>query len=147
MERLTIQSGQDRIKKWTRDEIMNVLLQLQKYEDTGLSPEEIEALKAENSALTERLKKYVELPCKVGDTVWINYLYEGQYENKRIFEQGEVDSILYYCTHKSTVPQIEIIVSSNECCLSCSPNDDRIWWDIKTKEVAEAHLKELEKSK
>ena len=32
--------------------------------------EEIELLKAENAALRERLEKAVELPCRVGDTIY-----------------------------------------------------------------------------
>ena len=57
---------------------------LEKYEDTELTPELIEAmrghnselinqnadLQAENAALKARLDKAVELPCKVGDTVY-----------------------------------------------------------------------------
>jgi len=58
---------------------------LEKYEDTELTPELIEAmrghnselinqnadLQAENAALKARLDKAVELPCKVGDTVYV----------------------------------------------------------------------------
>lgn len=40
------------------------------YEDTGLTPDEIKHLQTENAALKARLSKAVELPCKVGDTVW-----------------------------------------------------------------------------
>ncbi|WMI81923.1 hypothetical protein [Anaerotignum sp. MB30-C6] len=41
------------------------------YEDTGITPDEINQLKAENAALKARLDKAVELPCKFGDTVYV----------------------------------------------------------------------------
>lgn len=48
-----------------------IISKLTEYEDTGLSPDEVNELKAENAALRERLNKAVELPVKVGDTVYL----------------------------------------------------------------------------
>lgn len=38
---------------------------------------ENERLKAENAALCERLGKAVELPCKIGDKVYMPWVYDG----------------------------------------------------------------------
>ena len=37
----------------------------------------IEILKAENASLRERLEKAVELPCKIGDKVYMPWVYDG----------------------------------------------------------------------
>ena len=47
-----------------------IISKLTEYEDTGLSPNEIERLKSENAALRERLEKAVELPCIEPMTTW-----------------------------------------------------------------------------
>lgn len=47
-----------------------IISKLTEYEDTGLSPDEVNALKSENAAMRERLEKAVELPCEVGSTVY-----------------------------------------------------------------------------
>lgn len=118
---------------------------IQNCNGTDTPAAKLDRLKAENERLKKQLENAVALPCKVGDTVWINYLYEGQYENEKIFEKGCVDSILYYKNiSNGNFEQIEIIISSDNCCLKCTPNDARIWWYISTKEAAEARLKELE---
>ena len=52
-----------------------IISKLTEYEDTGLSPNEIERLKSENAALRERLEKAVELPCKIGDRFYIVEYY------------------------------------------------------------------------
>lgn len=49
--------------------ILESFERLAAYEETGLAPEEIAALKA-------RLDNAIELPCKVGDTV---YIYEREF--------------------------------------------------------------------
>lgn len=53
-----------------------IISRLTEYEDTGLSPDEVNALKAENAALRERLSRAVELPCKIGDKVYMPYVYD-----------------------------------------------------------------------
>ena len=40
-----------------------IISKLTEYEDTGLSPDEVNALKSENAALRERLERSIELPC------------------------------------------------------------------------------------
>lgn len=45
--------------------------------DVGHAKAEIERLKAENAALRERLSKAVELPCKIGDKVYMPWVYDG----------------------------------------------------------------------
>lgn len=47
-----------------------IISKLTEYEDTGLSPNEVNELKSENAALRERLEKAVELPCKIGDIMY-----------------------------------------------------------------------------
>lgn len=54
-------------KPTTNEEKM--LLAIKLYSEAGA--EEIKRLEAENAALRERLEKAVELPVKVGDTVWL----------------------------------------------------------------------------
>ena len=39
--------------------------------------EEVKSLEAENAALRERLEKAVELPCKIGDKVYMPWVYDG----------------------------------------------------------------------
>ncbi|WMI81825.1 hypothetical protein [Anaerotignum sp. MB30-C6] len=51
--------------------ILDCFEQLAKYEDKGLTPDEIKQLQTENASLRARLDKAVELPCKVGDTVYM----------------------------------------------------------------------------
>ena len=45
--------------------------------DIGHAKAEIERLKSENAALCERLGKAVELPCKIGDKVYMPWVYDG----------------------------------------------------------------------
>ncbi len=65
----------------------------------------ISSLQAENAALRERLDKAVELPCKVGDTVW--WVHEAE-TNKFEIQEGNVVSlsidntgVWVYCRYKS----------------------------------------------
>lgn len=75
MERLT-----DKFKcKYNTGKIVNahnvskqqVIDKLSEYEDTGVTPQKVEELIKENAELKARLEKSVELPCKVGDTVYV----------------------------------------------------------------------------
>lgn len=63
----TIHNDMDCHGDYVMDESVD---RLADYEDTGLSPEEVEDLQAENARLTERLKNAVKLPCKVGESIW-----------------------------------------------------------------------------
>lgn len=54
-----------------------IISRLTEYEDTGLYPDEINALKAENAALRERLEKAVELPAKVGEKIYMPWEWDG----------------------------------------------------------------------
>lgn len=66
----------------------------------------IKRLKAENAALRERLKKSVELPCKVGDKLFVVMpeLYGNQIiealVNQIIFNHGETQILVYYDIHQ-----------------------------------------------
>lgn len=57
-----------------------IISKLTEYEDTGLSPNEIERLKSENAALRERLSHSLELP----------------YMEQTVSRNGTEDTILYY---------------------------------------------------
>lgn len=46
----------------------------------------IDHLESENAALRERLEKAVELPCKVGDTVWF-------FDSDRILKKGKISML------------------------------------------------------
>ena len=99
--------------------------QLQEYENTGLTPQEVELyvkcqgklidkewlkLRKENAELKSRLEKSVELPCKVGDKVYIigkcgdfppridGSLYD--------FDGSHGDATGYYCPYEDECPHI-----------------------------------------
>lgn len=56
-------------------------------------------LKAENAALRARLEKAVELPCKVGDTVYEKGMYEGDVYEHRIRKiVFDAEKIAFDCT-------------------------------------------------
>lgn len=57
-----------------------IISKLTEYEDTGLSPNEIERLKSENAALRERFSHSLELP----------------YMEQTVSRNGTEDTILYY---------------------------------------------------
>lgn len=74
-----------------------IISKLTEYEDTGLSPNEIERLKSENASLRERLEKAVELPCELGSHLFtIEKRYEFitygavQYSVENIYCAGEI---------------------------------------------------------
>ena len=59
----------------------------------------IQRLKAENAALRERLNKAVELPCKVGDTVYEKGMYEEDVYEHRIRKIiFDAEKISFDCT-------------------------------------------------
>lgn len=134
-----------------------ITVQLANYEDTGLSPPEIKELqvsdkskeqssinyynetrelRAENAKLTEQLKNAVQLPCKVGDTVY--WLYSkgatGWYNDIRVCKVSSISISEHY-----------IEIHSERTSL----NDTNFWGRIGdnvflTKESAEARLEELQ---
>ena len=60
---------------------------------------EIQKLQAENAELRERLEKAVELPCKVGDTVYEKGMYEGDVYKHRIRKIiFDAEKISFDCT-------------------------------------------------
>lgn len=72
--------------------------------------EKINALKKENAALRERLDKAVELPCKVGDIIYIiTFVYNGKHVTRDNFadcwsygmEEVEVteNNLFIMCSH------------------------------------------------
>lgn len=59
----------------------------------------IEKLQAENAELRARLEKAVELPCKVGDTVYEKGMYEGDVYEHRIRKIiFDAEKISFDCT-------------------------------------------------
>ena len=57
-----------------------IISKLTEYEDTGLSPDEVNELKAENAALRERLAHSLDLP----------------YMEQTVSQYGTEDTVLYY---------------------------------------------------
>ena len=45
--------------------------------------DELEAVRQENEELKAKLKKSVELPCKIGDVVYTNITHSGDYERAK----------------------------------------------------------------
>lgn len=82
-----------------------IISKLTEYEDTGLSPNEIERLKSENAALRERLKKAVELKVKVGDTIYMPWIWNGNSGIAGLIVreiQTVGDGVTYYITSFTT---------------------------------------------
>jgi len=127
MERLTYRTGfPDKVKYVSAKLMYDFLLEMSTqdvekfgdivnalggYEDTGLTPYEINQLQAENVALKARLDKAVELPCKVGDKVkvrcdtWGNVWNYVTIDNGK-FLVGEIVSITK--TRKQTLIKIQV---------------------------------------
>ena len=93
------------------------------------SLEAIEALKAENAALRERLEKAVELPCKIGDILYtITITFSDSYEGDTI-------------VHRNGISLSETVVNEKNIWRMCELV--RIGKAFFSKEEAEARLKEL----
>lgn len=101
------------LTKYTEvDEILN---RLAAYEDTGLTPEEIETLQewhdfrdSEDCISADRLRALAEadrdgrcvvLPCKVGDTVWVNFSVAGSYLREK--DKPYACTVLFVCLNQS----------------------------------------------
>lgn len=93
------------------------------------------------------LKNSVQLPCKVGDTVWVCFTYYGKDETEDICEKGTVDSIMYFNDFKryadNCKPQLTYIVSGNSFCIKCSWEDERVFIGENAKAEAKKRLLEL----
>lgn len=102
--------------------------QLQEYENTGLTPAEIEQLQKENAELKARLEKSVELPCRVGDKV-----YRKSRFSDTIVEAIVTDIIInrFGITYKAKIQISEFHFNDNELCKTV----------FLTKEEAEQALK------
>lgn len=119
-------------KPTTNEEKM--LLAIKLYSEAGA--EEIKRLEAENAALRERLNKAVELPAKIGDTVYKVYdkcdghdcPYNGDYGQWRCHYEGE----------RRCKPFIKI----KQFCYSDIPFVNKTVFV--SREAAEARLKELQ---
>lgn len=105
------------------------------YESTGLSPEEIEAMKDENAALTKRLKNAGLPPCEFGDTIYV--IHNGE------VVKGTISMLMFLSTKKW---KIRISYTTNR---GYKTVFDRFYEDINknviftTQKAAEARLKEL----
>lgn len=92
------------------------------------SLEAIEALKAENAVLRERLSKAVELPCKVGDTVY--EIIDGEIRETEVI-QLKIDNMGLWITIRMGFGVSTVLFNKVA----------RIYL---TREAAEARLKELQ---
>lgn len=117
---------QDEIIKEYKDKIENGELM------STVQSEQYEQLKAENAELRARLDNAVELPCKVGDTVYcIRDLGLGDH---RITEQT-VSEIVFYYNNRMRIRTSFGLFDYEEWTFNVGCFTDR--------EAAEAHLKEL----
>lgn len=98
-------------------------------------------LEAENAELKARLEKSVELPCKVGDTVWITEIIGIKDHSNGLpilgIRQGTVEEIEFNRNN-------EIWVRAFFGILYCCRKVEDFYF---TKEAAEARIKELEPQK
>lgn len=105
MERLTIRNSDGTVSQPTSATIEDVFYRLAAYEDTGLMPEDIKAVREREDGLAQLLAqvscncavtytrlrelaqadkegRLVVLPCKVGDTVY--FVFEGKVHDVRV---------------------------------------------------------------
>ena len=94
----------------------------------------IERLRAENAALRERLEKAVELPCKVGDTVYL-ISQTARCPHGEVIEAKVTDFIGFSDGYRFTAKGKTEWFSFNKSDIGV--------WAFTTREVAEARLAEL----
>jgi hypothetical protein len=101
--------------------------------------DEIYRLRAENAALRERLKKAVELPCKIGDEV---YEVHGKCDGKNCPYNGYYGQ--WRCSYGGKT-NCNPFITVNKFCYSDIPRVGKTIFV--TKEAAEARLAELKGGK
>ena len=100
----------------------------------------IETLKAENAALRERLEKAVELPVKVGDTVWlVGYIHVSADAHLQCIEAKITDLMMMK-------DLVRYGAQEGDWCHEFT-NDAIGEWVFMTREAAEACLVELKGEK
>ena len=101
---------------------------------------ENEQLKAENAALKERLEKAVELPVKVGDTVWlVGYIHVSADAHLQCVEAKITDLMMMK-------DLVRYGAQEGDWCHEFT-NDAIGEWVFTTREAAEARLNELKGEK
>lgn len=105
------------------------------YEDTELTPQEIKSLQAENAELNAKLDNSVQLPCRIGDTVYWLYAKGAT---------GWFNDIRESKVNKISITSNFIEIHSERTSL----NDTNFWGILGknvflTKPEAEARLKEI----
>lgn len=144
-ERLT-KSGEDWFWKdeeaWviaeevSAEQIDEVYYKLAAYEDTGLSPEEVEKLKAENAELRTKVEGTPELEFQIGDTAYyIEFAFCDGYDEK---DEMTHDVEFYVCQKR--------LDTECERLHACGDYLEQKAFKSKkaAKEAAEARLKEME---
>ena len=110
-------------------------------EEMWEAAEEIITLRKENAALRERLEKAVELPCKVGDKVYIPWAWDNQ---SGIVEAPVVTIRLYPYTRKyETRLETNSLTFAQKYQYGNFNDKDFGTLIFTTREAAEARLKEL----
>ena len=111
------------------------------YEVANALQAEVRKLKSENAALRERLDKAVELPCKVGDKVYIPWAWDNQ---SGIVEAPVVTIRLYPYTRKyETRLETNSLTFAQKYQYGNFNDKDFGTLIFTTREAAEARLKEL----
>ena len=87
--------------------LTNRLFDLENQIESGelITKEEVEAIKAENAALRERLKKAVELKAGLGDTIYMPWMWNGDCGIAAlIVKEIQIigDDVKYYVTNFTT---------------------------------------------
>lgn len=102
-------------------------------------------LQAENAALHERLEKAVVLPCKVGDKVYIPWVWDNQSD---IMETSVVTIRLYPYTRKYEIRlETDSLTFAQKYQYGNFNDKDFGTLIFTTREAAEARLKELQGEK
>lgn len=118
-------------KPTTNEEKMLVAIKL--YSEAGA--EEIKRLESENAALRVRLDKAVELPCKVGDTVYLIRQAILKKPYKLEIEETKIEKVIL------TKTGWKVKFESNSFYETSIKNFNKTWFTDKSE--AEARLAEL----
>ena len=143
---------EDRQCAYQHDELADWLEELKAYRETGLTPEEVTALRESNQELKKEAlplmyakiqDRLVILPCKVTDTVYITEtVFENGNQKKRSKASGErvvsaqIDHVTIGGTGK---PVFDLCTETGNWYYSMEPEQFYL-----TRETAEAALKEQE---
>ena len=104
---------------------------------------ENEQLKAENTALRERLDKAVELPCKVGDTVYSVF----EFPNEKTVLKGTCEHIDINISSGFPEIFIKLVFETNEQLFPRTYSGNALNNIFLLRSEAEARLKEIKEEK